>query len=61
MKKTDITTTETLPLFARLLDATTTAVETGGQSKPTYPCYDWPCTKKYPSDGDDSAFADDTY
>ena len=54
MKKTDITTTETLPLFARLLDAPTSEFRDGGAPAPTYHCLDSECTKKYPSDGDDS-------
>lgn len=41
-----------LPFFAHLLsDQGSTAAE--GGTAPTYHCLDSPCTKKYPSDGDE--------
>jgi len=45
------------PFFAHLLssdrDPASTSAEPGGTT-PTYPCIDEPCTKKYPSDDDES-------
>lgn len=47
-----------LPFFAHLLsgqdDPMVVSVESGGTA-PTYHCLDSPCTKKYPSDGDESS------
>ena len=54
MKKIETAATETLPLFARLLDSSPTEIGGGGGPRPTYNCYDNECTKKYPSDDDDS-------
>ncbi len=45
-----------LPFFAHLLSGQSDPAETGGgtKPKPTYHCLDSECTKKYPSDGDES-------
>jgi hypothetical protein len=40
---------DAVPFFAHLLSAQDTSIESG----PTYHCLDSPCTKKYPSDGDE--------
>lgn len=45
------TSTETLPLFAQLLEQSETQI--AGGNAPTYHCLDSNCTKKYPSDDDD--------
>ena len=53
MNKTDTTpANQPLPLFAQLLEQSE-AQSTAGGPAPTYHCLDQPCTKKYPSDGDD--------
>ena len=48
-----------VPFFAHLLtaqnDPAATTANTNGGSKPTYPCVDTLCTKKYPSDDDESS------
>jgi len=45
-----------VPFFAHLLSSQKDPASTNGGSKPapTYPCIDEPCTKKYPSDDDES-------
>jgi hypothetical protein len=40
------------PFFAHLLSSTESPSAEGGEV-PTYHCLDSPCTKKYPSDGDE--------
>lgn len=44
------------PFFAHLLSsqADPAAMSGGGGPAPTYHCLDSPCTKKYPSDDDES-------
>jgi hypothetical protein len=57
MTKTDTTpANQPLPLFAQLLERTEAQTTTGGGTRPapTYHCLDSYCTKKYPSDQDDS-------
>ncbi len=41
-----------MPFFAHLLSSQADLAAEGGTS-PTYHCLDSPCTKKYPSDGDE--------
>ena len=47
-----------VPFFAHLLtgqnDPAATTANTSGGGQPTYSCIDYPCTKKYPSDDDDT-------
>jgi hypothetical protein len=44
-----------LPLFAQLLERTEAQTTTGGtMTRPTWDCTDVVCTRKYPSDADDS-------
>ncbi|WAS94188.1 microviridin/marinostatin family tricyclic proteinase inhibitor [Nannocystis punicea] len=47
---------EALPFFAHLLSSQSDPAADGGGTKPapTYHCLDSPCTKKYPSDDDES-------
>mgnify|MGYP002777795029 CR=1 FL=1 len=51
---------EAVPFFAHLLSsqsdpaATTASTSGGSKPKPTYHCLDSECTKKYPSDDDES-------
>jgi hypothetical protein len=56
MNKIDTTpANQPLPLFAQLLERTEAQTTTGGpKPQPTYHCLDQECTKKYPSDADDS-------
>ena len=42
-----------VPFFAHLLSAQSDP-SAGGGTAPTYHCLDSPCTKKYPSDDDES-------
>jgi hypothetical protein len=54
MNKTNTTpANQPLPLFAQLLEQTE-AQSTSGGPAPTYHCLDSYCTKKYPSDNDES-------
>lgn len=42
-----------VPFFAHLLSSQSDLQAGGGEPAPTYHCLDSPCTKKYPSDGDE--------
>jgi hypothetical protein len=43
-----------VPFFAHLLSSQNDPAAGGGGPAPTYHCLDSPCTKKYPSDDDES-------
>ena len=43
-----------VPFFAHLLSSQTDPAIQSGGTKPTYHCLDSECTKKYPSDDDES-------
>jgi hypothetical protein len=46
--------TKVAPFFAHLLSSQNDPAAGGSGPSPTYHCLDSPCTKKYPSDDDES-------
>jgi hypothetical protein len=52
-KSIDTQSEAALPFFAHLLSGQSELTGPQQEGGPTYHCLDSPCTKKYPSDGDE--------